>query len=1345
VKQSILGLNELEDLIIGRVTPRVYAFTTNTVPNYTKVGDTYRPVSLRLKEWSMHYPGLEKTFEDKAMVSEDIYFRDFSVHSYLENDLEKPRLTESEFPHAHYSREFFRETSSKDIKEAIDDIKINYEKNTDKYTYYRSKDRLPEVYEYSRGESWELRPNQKEAVENFIKAIKSGRKNLLMYAVMRFGKSFTSLCCAKAMDAKLVVVVSAKADVKEEWKKTVESAGNFKNYVFLTEKKLKESEKAIKEVLEEGKTAVVFLTLQDLQGEEKKDKHREVFESQIDLLIVDETHFGARAESFGAVLMVSKSEQKYLTKLEDECVLQDEADEVIKTLNSKVRIHLSGTPYRILMGGEFQEDDIISFVQFPDIVNEKEKWDEENLMKDGVEEWDNPYYGFPQMIRFAFMPNESSIEKMRALKESGVSIGLTGLFSPQSIRKDNRENKHRKFINENEVLALLKAIDGTEQDENIFPFLDYDKIKKGQMCRHMVMVLPRCASCDAMEELLIQNKENFKHLGEYQIVNISGLDAHNKYPEPSDIKRTIKQLEKENKKTITLTVNRMLTGSTVEEWDTMIFLKDTASPQEYDQAIFRLQNQFIRTLYSEAGAIKENKKPQTLLVDFSPHRLFSLQEQKSLIFNANIEERGNLRLKERIDEELHISPVITMNQNQIQRVKATDILKHISQYNSERSISDEVTDIPFDFALLNNELIKEIIARQADFNSKEGLSFDVHEGEERDLDVDKTTPEIDDSPAPSDSKEDYEGYEEEEIDFCKKFQTYYQRILFYTFLIDKQIYSLDDIIKSIPEENNKRILKNLGLREDVLIEIAKHMDPFVRNALDYKIQNISNLSFDETKTALERAETSLNKFNRLSESEIITPKSTCDEMVALIPEDGFKRILENGEVFLDIASKAAEYPVAIYKRLIGLGYKHDEIKDRIFAIPTSPPAYELTRKFYEILGLNTDNIAKEFTSYDLLDIKDEKANIDYDRVSLLLRQNKPFNEITLKEDINEGGERVKFGAVVGNPPYNVRDGGAAASAKPIYHEFVLLSKKISTNYMSFVTPTRWFAGGKGLDSFRDQMLSDNTIRELHDVLTPEDIFPGTNNRGGICYYLMDSEKISNVVRVVTHRNNKIVYDKLRTMKQKGIDIFIRDSIGVLIAEKIFKLEHKSFSDIVSSRKPFGLEGNLINSTLFKKSKKGLLNPVKCYGKANAVGFIEKELITKNISWIDSWKVYAPYANNIGTELNDDNQNSFVGEPSSASTETFLVFGADLDLSETSANYLSKYMKTKFARFLHGLSKISQHGTKQTYRFVPMQDFTSSSDIVWSKSIDEVDEQLFDKYGLTEEEKTHIKTSIKKMD
>lgn len=1354
-KMKIEAIDILDRIIIGRVDPHIYAFTTNTVPNYLKVGDTYRPVSQRLNEWRVFFPELEKQYENKAIIDEETYFRDYAIHQYLENDLNKKRLKPEDLEDGiYYSREFFKEAETGDIDNAIEDIKESYQANSSKYEYYSSKNRLPQTFHYRRGEQWTLRPNQKSAVDSFIRAVENGRRNLLMYAVMRFGKSFTSLCCALEISENIVLVVSAKADVKDEWKKTVEGAGNFSEYVFLEAYDLALSENAIKANRKENKKVVIFLTLQDLQGNAIKDKHKELFKEQIDLLIIDETHFGARAESFGKILEnagYEKSDKSNINKLDDENIDVNVAEEELKQINARIRLHLSGTPYRILMGSEFEKEDIISFVQFSDIVKEQEEWDKNNLNKDDINEWDNPYYGFPQMVRFAFNPNKSSCEKMEALKRSGVTFAFSKLFEPESIKKDTVNNGHKKFKNETEILELLQVIDGSKEDENLLGFLDYDKIKEGKMCRHMVMVLPYCASCDAMEELLSKLKDTFKNLGEYEIINISGVDAGRIYKKPSDIKNKIKECEDSNKKTITLTVNRMLTGSTVEQWDTMLYFKDTSSPQEYDQSIFRLQNQYIRTLSSKKGFIKENLKPQTLLVDFDPDRLFRMQEQKSLIYNVNTEENGNSKLKERIVEELRISPVIIMNHNKIKEVDATNILEAISEYNNQRSVLDEVLDIPVDLSILNDETIRKVIEQQAEFGSKQGLTIDPNQGEGDELDIEEAGDEASNSegnqenPESNDYTEEKSDKEVEKLE--SKIKTYYQRLLFFSFLTKDKVASLDDILSVIDKDENIRLSKNLLLDKDIIENLSKAMDPFKRSRLDYKIQNISMLACDDSVTPLTRAMTSIKKFNRMSESEVITSSKVCDEMVCLLPEEGLKEIVYNQYKLLDIASKSGEYAVSLYKRLTSeLGYEHEDVKDIIYSIPTSSIAYEFTRRFYEILELNVENIAVGFDAYDLIDVKNDKDEVDYERISGILKQEKLFSKIKLKDEIKAGEKTVKFGAIIGNPPYQISDGGAQASAKPIYQFFVLLGKRLSNRYSCYITPTRWFAGGKGLDEFRDMMLRDETIKELHDFLTPEDVFPNTNNRGGVCYFISDTSKIGENVKFVTHKNNRKISEIDRPLLIDGVDIFLRDNSGIDIINKFNNYGCNSYlEEIISARKPFGLDGNFISSEKFKNDKAGIVNPLKCYGKSQKIGFIDNDIIKKNKNWIKSWKVFTPYANNIGTELNDDNQNSFVGEPGSVCTETFLAIGADLNLSEEAAKNLSVYLKTKFARYLHSLAKISQHGTKQTYRFVPMQDFTEKSDIDWSTPIDNIDEQLFDKYNLSKEEREHIKKSIKDME
>lgn len=464
----------IDKYIVGRVEPHIYAFTTGTVPNYLKVGDTYRPIEQRLNEWRKHFPDLEKAFSAISKVEENVYFRDFAIHSYLERDKKLHRLMPADIDGLpYYSNEFFEHASEKDVVEAVEDIKTDFAENKGKYQFYTFDERpTPKIFTYKRGDvPYELRPNQAATVTNFSKAVRKGRTNLLMYAVMRFGKTFTALSCALSDKRyKSILVVSGKADVKNEWKKTVESIKNFENFCFIDTDTLARDADAIKGCLQNKQRAVVFLTLQDLRGEGIKMRHVDIFNRIWDMLIIDETHYGARAEEYGKVLRGSKAELKMEAKYAETSDDYDNNEE-LKRLRSNLRLHLSGTPYRILMGSEFQKEDIIAFYQFSDIVKDKEKWDREHIDDDDINEWDNPYYGFPQMVRFAFCLNESSMRKIEQLRKEHVEYALNELLRPKSIIK-NDEGLHKRFVHEQEVLDLLMAIDGSKEDGNILAFLN---------------------------------------------------------------------------------------------------------------------------------------------------------------------------------------------------------------------------------------------------------------------------------------------------------------------------------------------------------------------------------------------------------------------------------------------------------------------------------------------------------------------------------------------------------------------------------------------------------------------------------------------------------------------------------------------------------------------------------------------------------------------------------------------------------------------------------------------------------------------------------------------------------
>lgn len=1330
----------LDGLIVGRVEPHIYAFSTETVPNYLKVGDTARGVRVRLDEWRKIFPNLIQQYVHSAQINNETIFRDFAVHTFLEQEKGRRRLLPDTFGHLpYYSKEFFEGATTADLEEAISDIYQSAREKNGKYQFY-SPDRLPQTLTYERTDSYPPRANQQQVIENFRNAIVAGRTNLLLYAVMRFGKSFTAMCCAKEMDAKIVVVVSAKADVKQEWKKTVESHVYFAGYKFLDSASLNSNETIVADTLAAGDKVALFLTLQDLQGEGIKAKHKEVFEHQIDLLIVDETHFGARGASYGKVLQqynLSKSQiEKELQNIDGFETLE-QMDEAVKALDTKIRIHLSGTPYRILMSDEFKKEDIIAFVQFTDIIDAQKQWDDEHLKEDDCNEWDNPYYGFPQMIRFAFNPNASSVKKMEELRKNGITYAFSELFRPQSMTT-KRDGSHRQFLHEPEILDLLEVIDGTKEDENLLGFLDYDKIKDGKMCRHIVVVLPFRASCDAMAALIQREKDRFKNLCDYEVINIAGFDEERRYATTDIVKGKIKTCEENGRKTLTLTVNRMLTGTTVPQWDTMLYLKGTSSPQEYDQAIFRLQNQYVTTFKDENGrTIKYNMKPQTLLVDFDPNRMFRLQELKSQFYNVNTEVQGNAGLRERIAKELTISPIIVLNKHKLQEATPTNITDAVREYSRNRSVLDEASEIPTDSILLEDTELLNVLREIAPIDAKNGLQIKPTEGDGDDID----TPDTPDTPEgtgnrdaePTDQPNQHPdrpnpAVEDDKLD--KRLAAYYARILFFAFLTDSTVKSLEEMIAAIPQtSDNRRIANHLGLDRKVLEVIQEKSNPFILHDLDYKIENTNDLIRDAALRPMERVEIAMRRFGRLSDSEIITPEKVADEMVAILP---FEELSEKADAkFLDIASKEGEFSVALYRRF------GEKVKPRLYAITTSTLAYEFTRKVYTLLGMPVENIYADFTSYDLIGENN----------------NEIIKQLT----------DMKFDVIIGNPPYqdnqssqNCTTNRAFSSA--IYPQFIDLAMSLTSRYVSLITPSRWMTKtGQGIDEeWVDKMIDGNHFITIHDFYDALGCFPNVEIKGGVNYFLL-SPQYNGDCKLVIHSSNS-TQTLVEPLNSSGAGIIIRDPFASNIYSKVkaveISLQHNSnFSKYVGPQHFFDKNGLLTTRWRDYSLVRDNIYSVKYYlnKQVEPKGFawIKETDIPKNADVRHLHKVYISKAFNGGDSFpHQIIGRPFYGEPNSVCSQTYLVIGYNPQkalLSKIECKNIIKYIQTCFFRFLVFIKKKTQDNPSSVFSFVPIQDFTADSDIDWSKSIPEIDTQLYAKYGLIAEEIDFIESMIKPME
>ena len=486
----------------------------------------------------------------------------------------------------------------------------------------------------------------------------------------------------------------------------------------------------------------------------------------------------------------------------------------------------------------------------------------------------------------------------------------------------------------------------------------------------------------------------------------------------------------------------------------------------------------------------------------------------------------------------------------------------------------------------------------------------------------------------------------------------------------------------------------------------------------------------------------------LSNDEVFTPPEIANRMLDLLP----KEIWSDSKVkFLDPFCKSGVFLREITKRLLdGLSEEIPDMQERLDHILHHQVYGMAITELTSLVSRRSLYCSKEASSeYSISRFDEAAGNIAFHEIQ------HTWNESTGKciycgasRDVYERGEdkeshayqfihtdnpkelfnNMKFDVIIGNPPYQLNDGGGRDSAAiPLYDKFVQKAKQLAPHFLIMIIPARWYTGGRGLDDFRDNMISDTRLKVIHDYPETDDCFPGLNIRGGVCYFLWDSLYHGDCT-IINHIKGKMIEMK-RPLKEANIPLLIRYNQSISIMKKVLKFKEVSLGKYVSTSKPFGMRSNFSDFTSIQTE----MHSVKLY-RFGENGYVAKKIIVKNEKLIDRYKVLVSKASPGGDEYpHSIVSQPIVSEPNSVCTETYLVI-KDVD-SRIEAENLVSYIKTRFFRFMMSLVKNTQNISKASYTFVPLQDFSHP----WT------DEMLYRKYKLSSDEIAFIESMIRPME
>ncbi|WP_280202123.1 Eco57I restriction-modification methylase domain-containing protein [Bacteroides fragilis] len=1231
-------------------------------------------------------------------------FNDKEVHSVLERSGIRKKIFDTE----NKANEWFI-TDLETVKRAITAVKEGRESLSSAEV---SHDQTLIVF----------RPEQREAIEKTKKQFRKSNQ-MLWNAKMRFGKTLSALQVVKDMDFSRTLILTHRPVVDSGWFEDFGKIFYDCPCFAYGSKNNGDSHASLEARAKQGKCQYVyFASMQDLRGSElvggNFDKNNEVFATAWDCIIVDEAHEGTQTE-------LGKAVMQELTKA-----------------NTKI-LRLSGTPFNLL--DDFKEDEIYTW----DYVMEqraKASWD---LTHFGDP---NPYASLPTMNIYTYDLGRL----LHEFVDEDVAFNFREFF---------RVNEAGNFIHEKDVKAFLSLISKEDKD-SCYPFANEEY---RNIFRHTLWMLPGVREARAMSALL-QSHPVFQH---FKVVNVAGDGDEDE--ESKDALAAVEEAigkDPDATRTITLSCGRLTTGVSVKAWTGVFMLSGSynTAASGYMQTIFRVQ-----TPATINGRVKE----QCYVFDFAPDRTLKVIAETAKISSKAGKTSGNDR--KIMGEFLNFCPIISIEGSKMSQFDVPKMLEQLKRVYVERVVRNGFEDR----SLYNDELmklndlelqefddLKKIIGQtkampktnQVDINNQ-GLTDEQYEELEY-LEKKSKKRGKDKQPLTEEEKKRLEELKKKKnnreaaISILRGISIRMPLLIYGAELSDEsQDITIDNFASLIDPQSWEEFMPK-GVTKQKFNSIKKYYDPEIFCAAGKRIRAMARaadkLSVEER---IERITDIFSTFRNPDKETVLTPWRVVNMHLGdclggyNFFEKGYEttlsepRFIDHGEVtanvfapdsrILEINSKSGLYPL-----YMAYSIYRTKVKNSLFSVSSIEDEQRIWDKVVaeNIFVICKTPMAKSITKRTLIGFRKAKVNTRYFEDLINQIKNKPENFVA---KVAKGksywkaidNDNMKFSTIVGNPPYQVMDGGTDRGAIPVYHHFMNISKRIRPNYISMIMPARWYAGGRGLDEFRSEMISDTHLSRLHDYELSKDLFPTVDIAGGLCTFLWDSNY--NGPCMVTN------YNAIKDIKIKRylnqFDTLIRSNAAVSILEKIISISTSYLKDSVLSINPFGFR------TYFRGKDNGDIKILTSKGWSK----VDRTEITKGIEYIDQYKIivgrFVPSNGEMSVKPGDGYRvltEPQILSPAEINTETYIDTAVFSTLEEAT-NY-KKYLLSKFARFLLRQGITSVNVTRECFAFVPQQDFTSSSDIDWNNSITKIDLQLYSKYHLTDEEISFIESMIKPM-